>query len=208
VEELTAFLERIQHQEHDLLVTALDSDRYRRLVSDWQTFLEQPSSSDAQAPAAGRLLAPVVSRRAWRLSKRIAAAAERADAQTDAVFLHEVRIACKKLRYLIDVTPSFYEAADLECVLAALKTLQRVLGDFNDAQVQEKRLLECGGAIVAGSGPARALLAVGRLAEQSRQRRERLREQIADGLSRFLARQTRSACRRAFKHGYTSERAR
>ena len=102
-----------------------------------------------------------------------------------------MRIAAKKLRYLVDVTPAFYDAADLECILGALKKLQRVLGDFNDAQVQEQRLLECGRALGAAGGPAGALLALGRLAEQSRQRRERLREQVADGLARFRARDTR-----------------
>ena len=77
-----------------------------------------------------------------------------------------MRIDAKKLRYLVDVTPAFYDAADLERILGALKKLQRVLGDFNDAQVQEQRLLECGRASGAADGPAGAVLALGRLAER------------------------------------------
>ena len=91
-----------------------------------------------------------------------------------------MRIDAKKLRYLVDVTPAFYDAADLDRILGALKKLQRVLGDFNDADMQEQRLLECGRALGAGGGPAGALLALGRLAERSRQRRERLREQVVE----------------------------
>jgi CHAD domain-containing protein len=162
----------------------------------------------SEASNAGRPLLEVVSRRAWRLSRRIAASAETIDERTTAAELHAVRIAAKKLRYLVDVAPSFYDPADFEPILAALKKLQRVLGDFNDAHVQEERLLECGLALGAAGGPASALLGLGRLAEQSRQRRERLRAQVVEGLARFRARETRSACRRAFKRANAAERVR
>jgi CHAD domain-containing protein len=109
-----------------------------------------------------------------------------------------VRITAKKLRYLVDVTHSFNGARDHERILGCLKALQRVLGDFNDAHVQEHRLLECGRTLGAAGGPTGALLVIGRLAEQSRQRREILRGQVGDELARFSAHEMRSACRRAF----------
>ena len=205
---LTACLGRVQQEEHSRLVEALDSDRYRRLLSAWKTFLERPAPSEPQACNAGRRLAEVVSRRAWRLSRRIDRSARTLDEHAAAARLHEVRINAKKLRYLVDVAPTFCDATDLDRILAALKKLQRVLGDFNDAQVQQERLLDCGRALVASGGPPGALLAVWRLAEQSRQRRERLRGEVADGLSGFNAPDIRSACRRAFKDAGAAERAR
>src|SRR5262249_1372187 len=114
-------------------------------------------------------------------------------------------IDAKKLRYLIDVTPTFYDAADLACIVGALKRLQRVLGDFNDAEVQEARLMECGRSVGAAGAPVDALLALGRLAEQSCQRRERLRSEVVETLDRFRARETRAACRRAFKQSESEE---
>ncbi len=119
-----------------------------------------------------------------------------------------MRIDAKKLRYLVDVTPAFYDAADLERILGALKKLQRVLGDFNDAHVQEERLLECGRALCAAGGPPEVLLVLGRLAEQSRQRREQLRGQVIEKLAQFRAQDTRSACRRAFTRERSEERVR
>ena len=100
---------------------------------------------------------------------------------------------------MIDSTTAFYDAANLERILDGLKKLQRVLGDFNDAVVQEKRLLECAATLSVAGGPASALLALGELAEQSRQCRERVRQQVLDGLALFRAVDTQSACRRAFK---------
>lgn len=208
MDAVMTFLRQAQQQEHRALVEALDSERYRRLLTEWESFLDRPVPYEPEPPNAGRLLSDVVAERAWRLSRRIAGSAAIIDEHTEATRLHEVRIAAKKLRYLVDVTPSFYAADDLERILGALKRLQRVLGDFNDAHLQEERLLECGRALSAAGAPAGAALALERLAEESRQRRERLRGRIVDGLARFRARETRSACRRAFNAARAVEPAR
>jgi CHAD domain-containing protein len=186
----------------------VDSDRYRRLISDWKAFLQRPASTRPEAENAAGRLAHVVATRAWRLSQRIADAAESIDGQSSAERLHEIRIDAKKLRYLVDVTPAFYDAGDLDRIVGALKKLQRVLGDFNDAEVQELRLLDCGRALGDAGGPPGALLALGRLAEQSCQRRERLRDEIVETLERFRVRAMRRACRRAFGRSKSEERAR
>jgi CHAD domain-containing protein len=169
------------------------------LLTEWEAFLGQPGASDPQLPNAGRLLIDVVSARAWRLNRRIAESAWMVDEHTDAAWFHAVRIDAKKLRYLVDATPAFYNSADLDPILNSLKKLQRVLGDFNDAHVQETRLLERRRALEAGGDNAGTVAALGRLAEQCHQRRERLREKVIDGLRQFHARDTQSACRRAFK---------
>jgi CHAD domain-containing protein len=204
MELLTAVLGQSRRLEHQKLVEALDSDRYRKLLSDWEEFLTGSETRDQRPRNAERPLAHLISRRASRLSERIADGASSVDKHTDAVRLHELRIQAKKLRYLLDATPGLFDRVDLEVVLGALKKLQRVLGDFNDAQVQESRLLECAQELGDGGAPASALLAVGRLAEQCRHRREVLRDQIVDGITRFRAHDTRSACRRVFRDRATA----
>jgi CHAD domain-containing protein len=199
MEGLIACLSQAQQQEYDRLFHALGSHRYQQLLSDWKAFLEEAPESQPEARNAGEPLAEVVSKRAWRLSRRIARNAETISGHAAAERLHEVRIDAKKLRYLIDVTPTFYDEAALDLVLRALKKLQRVLGEFNDAHVQENRLLECGRGLYAAGGPAGVVLALGRLAEKSRRRRERLRGDVVEKLARFRAKDTRAACRRAFK---------
>jgi hypothetical protein len=89
-----------------------------------------------------------------------------------------------------------------------LKKVQRVLGDFNDAQVQEIRLLDLARSLGAEGGPANAMVALGQLAERSRQRRDRLRTEAVDQLVEFRARATTAACRRAFKRVIDEERVR
>jgi CHAD domain-containing protein len=195
----------IQQREHRGLVEALDSERYRQLLADWTTFLERPAPFHVEAVNAERALVEVVAERAWRLSRRIARRSESIDEHTPAEVLHALRLDAKKLRYLIDVTPTFYDRADLERIVSALKKLQRVLGDFNDAGVQAKRFAECGAALAEVQGSPATVLALNRLEQQCRERHDRLRKQIADGFARFRAHETRSACRRAFKRAVTAE---
>ncbi len=199
MEALTSLLVQVQQQEHQALVAALDGDRYRRLLSEWPAFLDGSTMTGPESRNAKRSLADVVAERAWRLYRRIARRGDTFDEHTTAKQWHEVRLDAKKLRYLIDVTPGFYAADDLACILGALKHLQRVLGDFNDSHVQQQRLLEYAGACGAGSGCEGALLAIRRLSEERTPRRERLRAKVVKALARFRARDTRVACRRAFE---------
>ena len=193
---LVDFLVRVQQRQRRELIDALDSDRYARLLTEWEAFLRQPILCETSTKSR---LRQIVSLRAWRLSRRIARRAKAIDDRTPAKRLHEVRIAAKKLRYLIDVTPGFYAAEDLDRILRPLKKVQRVLGDFNDAHVQERRLLEYRRALAAEGGPQGALVALVRLASESRRRRSELRGHVSKVLSRFGTKTTRSACRRAFK---------
>jgi CHAD domain-containing protein len=207
MQAVIVFLGHEQDDARHALLEALDSARYRTLLAAWQQFLGRPVTPTS-ATDARRSLVEVVSRRAWRLCKLLARGGEAVDEQSDPAHLHEVRITAKKLRYLIDVTSSFYDADALDHVLSALKKMQRVFGDFNDAQVQETRLLELGRALGAAGGPPNAVLAFGQLAERSRQRRDRLRPEAIDQLKQFRARATKAACRRAFKRVTDEERTR
>jgi CHAD domain-containing protein len=205
VTTLTAAMAEMQQQEHDRLVDALDSERYRRLISDWRAFLEQPTAHGPEAINAERPLVQVIARRAWTLSRRLSRHAATIDDRTEAAHLHELRIVAKKLRYLVDVTPASDAAGDHDHILTGLKRLQRALGDFNDAEVQARRLLECGRALGVERVSASALIAAGLLSERARHRGERLRPVVARELVRFCGDDMRAACRRAFKRRSRTE---
>jgi CHAD domain-containing protein len=199
LDAVITLLEQTRDQEHVKLVEALSSDRFRRLTSEWKAFLEQPPARQPAAPNAHRRLADVVSERAWRLSRKITRGAEHLDEATAADAVHGLRVQAKKLRYLVDVTPGCHDDADVRRVLVALKALQRVLGDFNDAHVQAQRLIECRGAMAATGAAEGSLAAIGHLAEQARERHEGLRQDVLEEARRFRRRRVQTACRSAFK---------
>lgn len=68
------------------------------------------------------------------LKKRL----ERAGESGDPAVVHRARIACKRLRYLVEpIAPLMPEAAQ---IVAACKTLQDVLGDLNDSALLAEEL--------------------------------------------------------------------
>jgi len=199
LDALVTLLERMRREEQTRLVDGLNSDRFKRLASEWRAFLEQPISVQPPAPNARRRLADVLFERAWRLTRKISRRAAMLDASTAAKTVHDLRVQAKKLRYLVDVAPAARDDLDVKRVLVALKALQRVLGDFNDAYVQEHRLIECRGAMAATGAARESLMAIERLAEQTRNQRENLRDYVLHEAQLFRRRTVRSACRRAFR---------
>jgi CHAD domain-containing protein len=199
LDAVVALLEQTQQEEHARLVEGLQSERFRHLAAQWKAFLDQPIPLQPAERNARRRLADVVCERAWRLSRKIRRQAGILDDATAAETVHDLRVRAKKLRYLVDVTPGAGDPEDLKQVLTALKALQRVLGDFNDAHVQQRRLLECRRAMAATGVRAETLQAIGRLAMQSRERRDALRADVVEHAQQFGRRTIRSACRRAFR---------
>jgi CHAD domain-containing protein len=107
--------------------------------------------------------------------------------ETPSAAIHQVRIQAKKLRYMIDAMRSLHSRDDLDRIIDSLKRVQRVLGDFNDAQVQGRDLLSIGRALVeSGTEDPGALLTVGRLAENAHNRALSLRAEVDHELSRFF----------------------
>ena len=198
---LRAFLGRKQRHEHRLLEQLLEGDRYRALLVGWRDFLQNAPPGVPEPTNAARPLVEVTSRRISRLYRRLVDHAMAIHDNTPAHAIHQVRIDAKKLRYLIDATRSLHDRRHLDPIIDRLKKMQSVLGDFNDAVVQERHLLESGRALAAeaGAGESGALLTVGRLAESARNRAMSLRAQVSGELSRFCKDGIRADFNRLFK---------
>jgi CHAD domain-containing protein len=197
---LVAFLSRKQLYEQRLLERLLESNRYRALLADWQGFLQDAPPGVPEPADAARPLVEVTSRRIWRLYRRLIDHAMAIHDKTPADLIHQVRIEAKKLRYMIDATRSLHDRRDLDRIIDSLKRMQNVLGDFNDAQVQERNLLSSGRALQeADAGESGALLTVGRLAENARNRAVSLRAKVDRELSRFCKDGIRADFCRLFK---------
>ncbi len=137
--------------------------------------------------------------RAWQLSRKVRRGVAGLNETTPAEAVHELRVQAKKLRYLVDVAPGSSNETDVKQVLTALKALQRVLGDFNDAHVQAARLIEYRGAMAAIGAGDDTLSVIGTLAKQASERAGDLRGDVLDEARRFGRDAVRLACRRAFK---------
>jgi CHAD domain-containing protein len=182
---LLAVLRRKQHHEQRVLEALFDSNRYRTLLARWRDFLQDAPGVSEPAESA-RPLVEVTSRRVLQLHRRLVDHAMAIHAKTPADEIHQLRIETKKLRYMIDAARSLHDREDGDRIIDSLKRVQSVLGDFNDARVQERNLLDAAKVLVeAGAGESKEFLTIGRLAESARICAASLRPQVDRELARF-----------------------
>lgn len=138
LEPLFAFLQSRKLVERQQLVRALTGKRFRRLLDDWRQWLV---NSPQNAPVRAREPAPTIaSRRIWRRYRRVRKAGREIGADTPPEALHELRIACKKLRYLMEFFASLYPPREHRRLVKVLKALQDNLGTFQDCEIQAATL--------------------------------------------------------------------
>jgi CHAD domain-containing protein len=172
-----AHLARRRAAERRTLLRALRGVRLRRMLDDWADELaklaDSVHSADGAAWSAGALARANVAR-AHRRVVRGGIAISDASPPED---LHLLRKRCKELRYAMEIFAPVLGDAQLRNAIKDLKSLQDLLGRFQDSEVQWTTLRGFAHEMVADRAPAEALLAMGELtghlhAEQQRARAE------------------------------------
>ena len=178
LEPLRAHLLDRQAEERAVLKGHLRSARYRRLIRDWRVFLERPVPARTRLKDAMRPIGETGRARIWKLHGRVLKRGRRIGRKTKAQAIHDLRLDCKKLRYMMEFCRPLFEPDAMTSQIRALKRLQDNLGDFNDLEVQQTGLEGMAHAMEdEGRAPLPTAIAMGRLIEglRDRQEEERLR---------------------------------
>lgn len=138
---LYEFLRHRQQLAHQQLVESLNSRRYTRLIAAWAACLASPLPVYNRLSDGRYLLLRFANKRIWRMLRRVMKQGHAIRAHSPPQDLHALRKSCKKLRYLIEFFQSGYPAIMLEQPLNVLKSLQDVLGEYHDLQVQQALLV-------------------------------------------------------------------
>ncbi len=201
LEPLHAYLVKHQKIEQRKLAKQLGSARFRRLVNEWRGFLEVDFDPAAWPEKASRPIGEIASRRTWKVYRLVISEGEAIADHTPAAALHELRITCKKLRYLMEFFQSIYPAKKIRKQIKALKSLQDNLGDFHDLEVQADALREFGHVIQAEQHdlPRETFMAMGVLIDSLHQQQQTERRNFAERFARFARPANRKTCRELFK---------
>ena len=172
-------------QEHQKLSRGLASKRFERLLKSWEHFLAEPP------PATSKGASPILvvaSKRIRTACNRVLTQGDRTHAATAPETLHQLRIECKKLRYLLEFFRSLYPEDEMSRLIEALKDLQDNLGDFNDFAVHKGMLEDFARDLMnQESIDAETLMSVGRLVD--------LLERLQDDQRKIFATQYRAFSR-------------
>jgi len=139
LEELRAVFHERRKKARRSMLRRLNSRRYARLVESFGAFLERGPSRRAQASRQPILaVAPDLVRKPYRKVRKLG---DPLSEESSGEEYHELRKKGKRLRYALEFLSDIYgdPAKDL---IKALKVLQDVLGDHQDAEVAVAHLRE------------------------------------------------------------------
>ena len=144
-EGLSTFFEHLgreRHQEHARIVDYFMSTPYKELTAFWQNFVDSPESEPDQLALRASVPIIVLAKELIyeRYLKLIQAGQKIGDRTSDAK-LHKLRIQCKKLRYLLEFFASLFPKELIMLLMTRLKSIQGILGEYNDYSVQQQKLL-------------------------------------------------------------------
>lgn len=168
---IVATLEEERERLHDAVLYALADERYFRLLDAFSASLT--SLPDLTARHGLRPLA------AAELRKLAKAARKLGHEPTDDE-LHALRIRAKRARYAAELVEVGHRSKALSRYVAAVKGLQDVIGEHQDAVVAEAKL--------RGIARERTAIAAGRLIERERARRRERRRRYPEVLAKALRR--------------------
>ncbi len=207
LEPLRPWLEARHVVAHRELVDAVSSPRFKKLMTDWRTFLGAPVPKRSSLPNAQLPLLTVARAEIWRVYRRALRDGGAIKASSPTSELHDLRKTCKKLRYLLEFFRSLFPGEAMSRLIGALKILQGNLGAIQDLEVQAD-------SIAAMSEPlhrqesAATLMAIGVLVDQLRRRQAAQIEAFGAVFTGFAAKDNRQLARKLFQRAKGADRKR
>jgi CHAD domain-containing protein len=186
LEPFRAHLARRRAADRRTLLRALRGARLRRLLDDWAgelSALADPArSADGAEWSAGALARANVARAHRRVVRGGTSISDSSPPQE----LHVLRKRCKELRYALEMFGPVLDDAQVGKAIKDLKSLQDVLGRFQDSEVQRTTLRGFALEMVADGAPAEALLAMGELMGYLHGEQQRARAEFATAFASYV----------------------
>jgi len=175
--------------------------RYLKIRDDWRAYLTRGFKKDKKADHADTPVRRLADGRIWKAYRRVMKEGGAIDDNSPAEALHNLRIDCKKLRYLLEFFQSLYPPRRFRALVKSLKAFQNVLGEFQDTEVQSLAILELGRKMAAaGVAPTETQMAMGMVAESILLRQGAAREAFYDRFDAFARPEVKASFANLFKH--------
>jgi CHAD domain-containing protein len=195
------FLATQSRQETKNVARMIRGARYRKIRDNWRAYLTTGYDSDKQAPLADTPVMVLADARIWKVYCRVMKEGGAIDDASPPSALHDLRITCKKLRYLLEFFQSLYPLDDITALIKSLKTFQNVLGEFQDTEVQSQAILNYGRQMAAAhAAPVETQMAMGMVAETILQRQDIARSEFNERFREFSRADVKASYQTLFRN--------
>jgi CHAD domain-containing protein len=179
---MAVHLRRLRASERRRLVRGLRSARYERWRAHWRTSLAELADRGGDAPSVQEISAERLAGAYRRVLRR----GSRITPESPAEDLHDLRKRCKELRYLLEIFAPVLDPGGGRGAVKELKTLQDVLGTFQDSEAQRDVIYALAADMVVGEdADSRTMLAMGEIAARLQESMQASRAEFAATFASF-----------------------
>ncbi len=182
------------------MVSSLTGADYREQISHLLLTLQQPPEFVAKQSDLG--IKQLASRKILAQYQQIYTDGMAIQSTTPDQEVHNLRIECKKLRYLLELFAELFPADKVKHLVKLLKTLQDNLGRFNDFSVQREFLVHFG---QGKNLSADQLASINGLAAVLYNKQVYERHLVAENIALFVDKSTRDHFNHLFKMNPTKD---
>ena len=185
LEPMAVHLARLRATERRRLVRGLRSARFERWRARWRTSLEELATWEGE-PSAVPTVQEIGLERLALAYRRVLRRGSRITPASPADDVHDLRKRCKELRYLLEIFTPLMEPTGARSAVKELKTVQDVLGTFQDSEAQREAIYVLAADMMArGDASARTMLAMGEIAARLQESMQSSRSDFAATFERF-----------------------
>ena len=196
------FIDLKKQREKELkgFTEMLRSEFYRQLTTDWEAFLVSDADYGRKPANAEKPVITLAREFILRRYTKIMKDGEKIDNDSPDEKLHNLRIQCKKLRYLMEFFASLFPSDEIALLTKQLKRFQDNLGEFNDLSMQQDTLNEYLDTIDPKSDQSTLIAAaIGGLIMNLNTRQQHVRAEFSDRFMDFSQKKNRLLFKQLFK---------
>jgi CHAD domain-containing protein len=200
---LGVHLAKAKARAHQVLIKDLNSERYQTFITYCRTVLTDDDAVWTDTNIKRQPISDVVGKQVLKDYRKAVKHGAHIGPETEARALHNLRKKLKKLRYLIEFIRKLYPKDVIFPLLQKLKSLQQVLGEVQDLEIQTDALRRFGreladvGTVHPDALPD-TLMAIGAWAEDLDRQRAEARVRFAEVFAPFADQATAKAFRATF----------
>ncbi|MCF7791476.1 MAG: CHAD domain-containing protein [Victivallales bacterium] len=202
-EELIVFFEDVKKKrkkEKKLVTDMLLSEDYQKRMDSWSSFLYSNKTVLKGDEADSRIINVAKKYIYKRYQKIIKRGCNISNTSNDEEF-HQIRINCKKLRYLLELFSSLFPENEISSAIKQLKKMQDTLGNFNDMCMQQEHLNEYLYSIPGqNSDNTRISAAIGGLITSAYNKKNDCRIEFYERFNEFISNNNKMLYEQLFKH--------
>jgi CHAD domain-containing protein len=174
-----------QRKSQKQLAKKLRSSKYLTTMAEWEEYLTSTPLKNPIEADAKLTIKELAGQRIWKIYKQALKEGGAIDRHSPPESLHKLRKTCKKLRYLLEFFQNLYPERQIDKLLQRLKSLQEILGDYQDYDIQQERLKQFSEEMQDINTPSKTFLAMGVLIQDFEIRKCKARDRFSAQFATF-----------------------